>query len=329
MSPPDVTPEAQAESVARASYGRLLAILAAPTGDIPSAEDALSDAFVRALTTWPTTGIPDNPDAWLLTVARNRQRDHYRSAAQRTSVPLDAAERTRNRLSMADYPTDDPGISPDIDIEDLEAIPDKRLALLFVCAHPAIEAGIRTPLMLQTVLGFESAQIAQAFAIPAPAMAQRLVRAKQRIRDARIPFSVPDLTDMPGRLPAVLEAIYGCYAIDWQLTSGETVRDSLSAEALYLATLLADLLPTEPEVLGLAALLCLSMSRTDARSSGPNRATFVPLHQQDPTRWNPALITRGEEYLRRAHPFGRIGRFQLEAALQSVHCARARTGETD
>jgi predicted RNA polymerase sigma factor len=304
---PDDT-AAQAEQVARAAYGHLLAVLAAPTGDIPTAEDALSDAFLKALTTWPMRGVPDNPEGWLFTVARNRLRDLYASSARRTSVPWLELE---------------PAV---FDKFDLEAIPDKRLELLFVCAHPAIEAGIRSPLMLQTVLGFEAAQIATAFAVPAPAMSQRLVRAKRRIRDARIPFTVPTREDMPARLPAVLEAIYGAYAIDWVLASGESVPDSLSTEALYLASTLARLLDDEPEVLGLAALVALSLSRADARVVD---GAQVPLDQQDTAHWDAGLIAQGEAWLRRAHAFGRIGRFQLEAAIQSVHNARAVSGSTD
>jgi RNA polymerase sigma-70 factor (ECF subfamily) len=293
-----------AERVARESYGRLLALLAAPTGDITAAEDALADAFERALAGWPTSGVPDNPEGWLLTVARNRLRDLYKSAAFRTSRELDEA-------SVGDV-----AVSSTLENLDIEAIPDKRLALLFVCAHPAIDASIRTPLMLQTVLGFESAQIAAAFSVPAAAMAQRLVRAKKRIRVARIPFVVPNRADMPARLPAVLEAIYGTYAIDWQGVAGSSLRESMSGEALYLATTLAGLLGNEPEAYGLEALIALSLSRAGARADG------TPLDDQDPALWDAALIDRGEAALRRAHSFGRIGRFQLEAAIQSAHCAR-------
>ncbi len=293
-----------AADTARSSHGRLVALLAAAHGDLQLAEDCLLAAFEQALTSWPESGIPDNPEGWLVTVARNRQRDVWKSAAHRTA---------------AGWPTGygGPSIDPFADL-DPERIPDRRLALLFVCAHPAIDEAVRTPLMLQTVLGIEAARIAAAFGVPAAAMAQRLVRAKRRIRDTRIPFTVPDRSVLPERLPAVLEAVYGAFAI----THGRR-NDDLADEAVRLAVLLAGLLPTEPEVWGLAALVTLSRSRDGARGD-----RYVPLADQDTDRWDRDLIAEGEAYLRRAGR-GTPGRFQLEAAAQAVHCARATTGRTD
>jgi RNA polymerase sigma-70 factor, ECF subfamily len=294
----------------RDSYGRLLAVLAAPTRDIAAAEDALADALERALTRWPDDGIPANPEAWILTVARNRLRDMWKSSAHRMTEPLS---------QIGDVPTTSE--------DDMPAIEDRRLELMLVCAHPAIAPNIRTPLMLQVVLGVDAAAIAEAFAVEPATMAQRLVRAKKRIRDAGIPFVLPEREDLAARLPAALEAVYGAYAIDWQLTPQAAPIETLSAEALHLALVLAELLPQEPEVLGLAALVCLSEARRPARRTADGG--FVPLDEQDTSCWDATLIARGESLLRRAHDLGEPGRFQYEAAIQSAHCARATQGRVD
>jgi predicted RNA polymerase sigma factor len=302
--------QARVAELTRDSYGRLLAVLAAPTRDIAAAEDALADAFERALVRWPDDGMPANPEGWLLTVARNRLRDLWKSSGYLMTEPLTESD-------YASAPLD----------EDMPAIPDRRLELMLVCAHPAIAPNIRTPLMLQSVLGVEAAAIATAFAVEPTTMAQRLVRAKKRIRDAGIPFVLPARDDLAERLPAVLEAVYGAYAIDWQLAPQGAPIESLSAEALHLALVLAELLPDEAEVLGLAALVCLSEARRPARRTADG--TFIPLDEQDTGLWDSLLISRGEVLLRRARDHRRPGRFQYEAAIQSAHCTRATQADVD
>ncbi len=299
---------AAAAVAARDSYGRLLALLSASTSDLASAEDALSDAFERALRTWPERGLPENPDGWLLTVARNRLRDRWKSAEWQRTGPLDIERDAPVHLDL-----------------DLDAIPDRRLQLMLVCAHPAIERAVHTPLMLNTVLGFTAKQIGRAFSVPASTMATRLVRAKRRIKAAHIPFRMPDRNDLPGRMAAVLEAVYGAYVIDWGTTGPEARQ--VSTETLHLTEVLTTLVPDDPEAHGLAALVQLSAARLPARLDGYGR--FVPLAKQDPSRWNDRLIHRAHEHLRAAHTRGQVGRFQLEAAVQAVHCARRQTGTTD
>ncbi|MFI5085941.1 MAG: RNA polymerase sigma factor, partial [Actinomycetales bacterium] len=297
-------------------------------------------------------GTPPNPVGWLLTVARTGLRDLYRSAARRTSVPLtdgggggfDAGGGEFDGSGMAGSGEfDDGGMAGGGEFDDGGAgaalparsgaaeepgmIPDRRLALMFVCAHPAIAPAVRTPLMLQTVLGLTAARIAAAYLLPESAVAQRLVRAKRRILAAGIPFTVPGVAAMPSRLTAVLEAIYGAYSIDWPAVAGPSPRDTLAEEARYLAGTVAELLPDEPEASGLAALISLSMARAGARAVAGRG--YVPLEDQDTRLWDAGLIRAGEAMLLRAHASGRPGRFQLEAAIQSVHCARAATGATD
>ncbi|MGO1172897.1 MAG: RNA polymerase sigma factor [Actinomycetaceae bacterium] len=291
-----------AARAARDGYGRVVALLAAPDGDVEAAQDAVGDALERALRTWPRRGVPDNPAAWLLTVARNRMRDRWRSAEVRRTGPLDDA--VARRL----------GVIQDIDPD---ALGDRRLELMLVCAHPDVDPAVRTPLMLDVVLGFTAAQVARAFAVPAATMATRLTRAKRRLREAGTPFEIPDRSDLHVRMTAVLEAVYGAYVIEW--STGEQ-PSRLPTEGLRLAEIVAELAPDDAEANGLAALVLLAASR--AGSAVDDEGELVPLDEQDPARWDGALIDRAHGYLRAAHSRRVVGRFQLEAAIQAVHCAR-------
>ena len=299
-----------AEEVARRSYGKLVAFLAARTRDVAAAEDALSEAFAAALADWPCSGCPENPEAWLLTVARRKTIDAIRGR-QRDEAASEGLKIMAEGLEAA--------------AADAE-IPDRRLALMFACAHPAIDAGIRAPLILQVVLGLDAKAIASAFLMSPVAMSKRLVRAKEKIRQAAIPFCVPEREELGARLDAVLEAIYGAYSEGWTDPEGtDAARRDLTGEALYLARLVNDLLPDEAEALGLLALMLHAEARRRARRS--REGEFVPLAEQDPSSWDVRRIAEAEDLLRRASALGVFGRYQLEAALQSAHAHRCRTGE--
>lgn len=304
-----------AEAAARASYGKLVAYLAARSRDVAGAEDALSEAFAAALAQWPRDGVPQKPEAWLLSVARRRGID----AVRRRRTGVDA----RPHLALIAEEADAMQAGQD-------DIPDERLRLMFACAHPAIEPGIRAPLILQTLLGFDAAAIASAFLVQPSAMAQRLVRAKARIKEAGIPFRVPEREELGERLDAVLAAIYAAYSEGWSDPGGmDARRSNLASEAIWLGRLAAALMPAEAEAESLVALMLFAEARRPARRDAEGR--YVPLASQDLSLWDQAMIEEAEARLRRAGKLSeeRIGRYQLEAAVQAVHAARRLTGRTD
>lgn len=305
------------QAAARAAYGRLVAYLAARWRDVAAAEDALAEAFAAALRVWPREGLPERPEAWLLAAAHRRLIDQARHRRVRAAAEPEIAAGLADALAAAD-------------VRPAMPFPDERATLLFVCAHPAITPEVRAPLMLQVVLGLDAARIAGAFLLAPAAMSQRLVRAKTKIRDARIRFQIPDAVELPARLAAVLEAIYAAYGTGWDDLAGadERTRD-LAIEAIALGRAVAERLPAEPEALGLLALMLHCEARRAARRDPTGR--YVPLAAQDPTRWNAALAVEAEQHLAAAARLGARapGPFQLEAAIQSVHAARARTGRTD
>ncbi len=298
-----------AEAVARNSYGKLVAFLAARTRDVAAAEDALSEAFAAALADWPHNGCPANPEAWLMTVAKRKSID----VARRRST----SESAVSELQL---------LSEELEAAAAESeIPDRRLALLFACAHPAIDITVRAPLMLQVVVGLDAKTIASAFLTSPAAMGKRLGRAKEKIRQAGIPFRIPEREELSMRLDTVLDAIYAAFAEGWSDPSGtDVVRRDLTAEAIFLARLVAELLPQEPEALGLLALILHAEARRRARRSPAGE--YVPLAEQDLTLWDWRMIEEAEALVRAASTIGCMGRYQLEAALQSAHVYRCRTG---
>jgi RNA polymerase sigma-70 factor (ECF subfamily) len=300
-----------AEQVARRSYGKLVAFLAARTRDVAAAEDALSEAFAAALRDWPANGRPQNPEAWLITVARRKFLDEVRDRSRESSTG--ELEEAAGAISTA-------AGTPEI--------PDRRLGLMFACAHPAIDAAVRAPLMLQTVLGLDAAQIASAFLVSPTAMSQRLVRAKNKIRQAGIPLEIPEREELRSRLDTVLDAIYAAFAEGWIDASGTDVaRRDLAEEAIYLGRIVTELLPNEPEGLGLLALMLHAEARRPARRN--DEGEYVPLAQQNPSQWNWTMIAEAESLLVRASAVNVVGRYQLEAAIQSAHVARVRIGDSD
>jgi RNA polymerase sigma-70 factor (ECF subfamily) len=302
-----------AEAAARRSYSKLIAFLAARTRDVAGAEDALSEALAVALSEWPRSGVPRVPDAWLLTVARRKLVD----ALRRRRLDEQASAHLQ---WLAELQADD-------DAE--PAWPDRRLGLLFACAHPGIARDLHAPLMLQVVLGFDAATIASAFLVAPAAMAQRLVRAKAKIRQAGIGFEVPQGDALRERLATVLDAIYAAYAEGWSDPEGtDAQRRNLADEAIWLGRLAASLLPDAGEALGLLSLMLYAHARREARRNAAG--DYVPLSEQDPARWDAPLVDEAEALLHRANRcVGAPGRYQLEAAVQSVHAMRRHGGCID
>ena len=301
-----------ADAVARRSYGKLVALLAARTGDLAAAEDALSEAFVKALENWPRNGCPSNPEAWLMTVARRKVIDS----------PGDGAAARSRSSSWSSWRN---GSIPQRPMRRFRTIVSR---LMFACAHPAIDPTVRAPLMLQVVLGLNAATIASAFLMSPATMGQRLVRAKNKIKQAGIPFRIPEHEELGGRLDAVLDAIYATFAEGWTDPGGTDVaRRDLAEEALFLGRLVTELLPREPEALGLLALMLHAEARRRARRNA--QGEYVPLAEQDASLWDSQMIDSAESLLLRASTMGDIGRYQLEGALQSAHVYRRRTGHAN
>ena len=296
----------QALLAARASYSRLVAYLAARSGDIAAAEDALGDAFRAALESWPACGIPEKPEAWLLASARHRLTDGARHKIVQDQASTTLRLLTEEAAEQAGSTTE---------------LPDERLKLLFISAHPAIDPMARTPLMLQVVLGLDAARIASAFLVSPTAMSQRLVRAKAKIREARIAFEIPERRELPERLDAVLDAIYAAYGTGWEDAAGaDPRRRGLADEAIWLARLAVHLLPEDPEAKGLLALMLYCEARRLARRT--EEGAYVPLSDQNVDLWCKPMLGEAKQSLADAAAQQRLGRYQIEAAIQSMHAMR-------
>jgi RNA polymerase sigma-70 factor (ECF subfamily) len=300
------------EAVVRESYGRLLAFLASQTSDIAAAEDALADALEAAVRTWPERGMPARPESWMLTVARRS----LIGGGRRRQV----ADRNQVELALRAAERDEQGPA--------SSVPDKRLELLFACAHPAIDPSLHAPLMLQTVLGLDAARIAAAFLTAPTTLGQQLVRAKRKIKLAGVPFRVPGPQELPERAGSVADAIYAAYGTGWDDPVGDDERKvGLVPEALRLVELLCELLPDDAEAHGLAALLWHTEARRPSRRAPDG--SMVPLSEQDPASWSTEAIARADGHLRAAAAQHTPGPWQVQSVIQAVHNRRAATGATD
>lgn len=303
--------EGTVAGVFRTEYGRAVATLVRLLGDITLAEEAVQEAFVQALERWPKDGAPPNPGGWIVTTARRRAIDRFRRESTRAD---------RHRQAALLYTPGDP--------QEVGVVRDDQLRLVFTCCHPSLSTEAQVALTLRLLGGLETAQIARSFLVPEPTMAQRLVRAKKKIRDAGIPYRVPTEAELPARLKPVLAVIYLIYTAGHSASNGEKlVLAELCVEAVRLARVLADLMPDEPEVLGLLALLVLLESRRPART-GP-AGELVPLHEQDRSRWDAALIAEGQARVRALLRRGAPGPYQVQAAISAVHADAATAGATD